>query len=161
MIYPPFYYEEVNSINGIGVDLADELFRRMNIKAVYKKYPLKRALQSLKTGSADGMMILIKTNERENNLKYTLPVYTARGVLWSSANKAPVDFKDFSDLDRYKIGITRGYSYGEKFDAYLKTADTDLANSDYQNYRKLLAGRIDIFPGNEIVAGGLQNGILN
>ena len=65
------------------------------------------------------------------------------------------EFDKLSDLGKYKIGITTGYSYGEKFDDFLKTAEKDSANSDYSNYRKLMNGRIDIFPGNEIVAKGL------
>ena len=155
--YPPFYFESENGIQGIGVDIVEELFSRMNIKPYIKNYPLKRALNSLKSGSSDGMMILIKTREREKYLHYTVPVYTARGVVWSSAGKGeePVEFRNFKDLLPYKIGITAGYSYGEAFDAFLKTADVDEATSDYNNYKKLIAGRIDIFPGNYIVAKGL------
>ena len=156
--YPPFYFEDEKGIQGIGVDIVEELFKRMNIKPVLKKYPLKRALINLKTGRSDGMMILIKTREREDYLYYTEPVYTARGVIWSSAEKSekPVEFSSFEDLRPYRIGITAGYSYGEAFDAFLKTAEVETANSDYSNYKKLLAGRIDIFPANYLVAKGLM-----
>ena len=155
--YPPFYFEEENRIQGIGVEIAEELFRRMDIRPVIKKYPLKRALSSLKNGSSDGMLFLIKTREREEYLDYSIPVYTAMGVVWSSSEngKGPVEFSSFDDLLPYKIGVTAGYSYGEAFDSFLKNADVDSANSDYYNYKKLIAGRIDIFPGNYTVAKGL------
>ena len=155
--YPPFYYGEGKDLKGIGVDIVKELFKRMDVEPVLKKYPLKRALNSLETGSSDGMMILIRTHEREKYLHFTVPVCTAKGVIWSSAEngRSPVEFKDFDDLLPYKIGITAGYSYGEAFDDFLKTADTEVANTDLNNYKKLMAGRIDIFPGNYYVAKGI------
>ena len=38
---------------------------------------------------------------------------------------------------------------------YWEELRVDRVASDFLNYKKLLAGRIDIFPGNEIVARGL------
>ena len=157
--YPPFYFDDGNGLEGIAVDIVDELCKRMKIKAVLKNYPLKRALNSLNSGSSDGMMILIRNSEREEYLHFSVPVCTARGFIWSLAeeDEKAVEFSRFEDLLPYKIGITAGYSYGEKFDEFLKKADTEVANTDYNNYKKLMAGRIDIFPGNYFVAKGIMN----
>ena len=155
--YPPFYSEENDEIYGIAVDLIHELFERMNMETELKMYPLTRALSYLKDGTTDGLMILIKTAEREGYLLYTDPVITVRGLIWSAADRkgGAVNFNRLEDLTSYKIGITRGYSYGQEFDNLLKTLHVDVVNTDYTNYKKLMAHRIDIFPGNEIVAKSL------
>jgi polar amino acid transport system substrate-binding protein len=58
------------------------------------------------------------------------------------------------DLKNYKFGATRGYTYTKEFwdAAKSKQLKVDVTDSDKQNFQKLLAGRIDIFPS------GLVNG---
>jgi len=155
--YPPFYVRMEGDTQGIAVDLAKELFGRLGIEPEMRIYPLQRALDSLKAGEADATMILIKTSDRAEYLHFTEPVMTVRGLVWSAADRegGAVNFDTLVDLREYKIGVTRGYSYGQEFDELLKTMDVDVANADYLNYLKLMSHRIDIFPGNEIVAEGL------
>lgn len=155
--YPPFYWEEAGQVQGIAVDLVHELFSRMDRRISLTLYPLKRALEYTREGRADGIMILIKTKERSVFLEYTDPVMTVRGLIWSRAGRpgGPIEFYRLEDLKAYKTGATLGYSYGQALDRLLNTMDVERVASDYLNYKKLLAGRIDIFPGNEIVARGL------
>lgn len=155
--YPPFYQEQGNAVEGIAVDMAQALFSRLDLKTEMEIYPLKRALGLLEQGRADGTMILIKTPERSEYLKFTEPTMVVRGLIWSAADRegGPVNFDSLEDLRPYRIGMTRGYSYGHEFDEFLKTMDVEVANTDYQNYLMLLARRTDIFPGNELVAEGL------
>ncbi len=156
--YVPFYAEENGSLQGIAVDVAGELFRQMNMETETAMYPLKRLLQNLERGDTDAVMILIKTPERETFLHFTVPIVTVRGLIWSAADRkgGAVEFEKLEDLKPYRTGATLGYSYGAEFDAVLKTMPyVDTASSDILNYKKLAAGRIDIFPGNEIVAKGI------
>ena len=154
--YPPFFMEENDAVHGLAVDLGDEVFRRLGVRTEVAMYPLKRGLSNLESGIYDGVMILIKTSERGRFLEYTRPVMTVRGLIWALATRGkPVTFDSLEDLQKYKIGVTKGYSYGEEFDQLLKQMNPDVAYSDYHNYRKLMEHRIDIFPGNEIVARSL------
>jgi polar amino acid transport system substrate-binding protein len=155
--YPPFYYQENGETRGIAAELVIELFSRMNMPVDIKMYPLKRALNYLEIGRKDGIMILIKTPERQEYAEYTDPVMTVRGLIWSASNRPDgrVNFERLEDLRAYRIGVTRGYSYGTEFDELLKNMNVNVANSDLSNFRMLLSHRIDVFPCNEIVAGGL------
>ncbi len=155
--YPPFYSHENGDIQGIGVELTGELFRRLNIDTELRIYPLKRALSYMKNGRTDGVMFLIKTPEREKYLHYSDPIMTIRGLIWSAADRkgGPVEFETLEDLRPYRIGVTIGYSYGKEFDKFLKTMNVYEVPMDLHNYKKLLLHRIDLFPGNEIVAKGL------
>jgi ABC-type amino acid transport substrate-binding protein len=155
--YPPFYYQGNGEVQGIAVELTRALFGRMKLEMDIEMYPLKRALESLDIGSKDGIMILIKTPERQAYIEFTDAVLTVKGLIWSAADRPGVaaGFERIEDLRAYKIGVTRGYSYGTRFDEMLKDMDVNVANSDLSNFRMLLSHRIDVFPCNEIVAGGL------
>jgi len=157
--YPPFYQVKNGTASGIAVDLAKELFSRLDRQYALSIYPLKRTLSMLENGQADCVIILIKTPQRQKFLRFTEPIVTARGLIWSSTERAkhPIHFETLQDLRRYKIGITRGYSYGQDFDNFLQSMNVETANSDYSNLLKLLEHRIDIFPGNELVVQSLIN----
>jgi polar amino acid transport system substrate-binding protein len=64
------------------------------------------------------------------------------------------DWQTLDDLKNYKFGATRGYTYTKEFWQAVesKRLKVDIADSDKQNFKKLLIGRIDIFPS------GLVNG---
>lgn len=155
--YPPFYYQENGETRGIAAELVRELFNRLNMTMDIEMLPLKRALNYLEVGRKDGIMILIKTPERQAYVEYTDPVMTVRGLIWSASNRPDgrVRFERLEDLRAYRIGVTRGYSYGTEFDELLKNMSVNVANSDLSNFRMLLSHRIDVFPCNEIVARGL------
>ena len=155
--YPPFYYYAMGDIQGVAVDMIDELFQRMDLEADIEMFPLPRALGFLEKGERDGIMILIKTPERAQYLEYTVPVMSVRGLIWSAADRhdGPVEFGRLEDLRQHRAGVTRGYSYGHEFDQILKSMKVDVSNADILNFRKLISHRVDIFPANEIVARGL------
>ncbi|MFH1914756.1 MAG: transporter substrate-binding domain-containing protein [Pseudomonadota bacterium] len=155
--YSPFYYEQDGEVQGIAVELTNALFGRMGMGVGFTMYPLKRALHNLEVGSKDGIMILIKTPERQAYIEFSDPVMQVRGLIWSSVDRldGPIVFERFTDLRAYKIGVTRGYSYGTGLDELLKEMAVNVANSDLSNFRMLVSHRIDVFPCNEVVAGGL------
>jgi len=152
--YPPFYTKKNEVACGVGVELAHELFKRMNIKPSVLIYPMSRLLYKMKSGQTDGALFLLKTSERSKYLRYSIPIMTIPGQLWSAAGRqgGAIELKD---IGKYRVGVTQGYSYGEKFDSLLKKLNTASAYSDYANYKLLLAGKIDVFPGNELVAKSL------
>lgn len=157
-LYPPFYSEDHGKVRGIAVDWGEELFRRMDMGTDTKMYPIKRTLRYMESGELDALMILIKTSERQKYMNYTDPVTRVRGLIWSSADRkgGPVNFERLEDLKKYNTGVTLGYSYGHEFDQLLKKMKKVETNqTDLINYRRLVNRKIEIFPGNEIVAKGL------
>lgn len=155
--YPPFYSEENGAAKGIGVDLSRELFKRLNIERTVSICPISRLLYNMKSGQTDAALFLLKTPERSKFLSYTKPIMTIPGQLWSLAGRdgGAIELDKLDDLKNYRVGVTQGYSYGAKLDSVLKTIKPMSAYSDYANYKLLLDGRIDAFPGNEIVAKSL------
>lgn len=155
--YPPFHWEEDNNIRGISTEIGNEIFNRLNFHTQTEMFPLKRALFYLEIGQIDAIIPLIKTEERSVYLEYTDRIMTVRGLIWTAADRVggAVEFDQLTDLLPYRIGVTIGYSYGQELDDILKVMKVDKATTDLSNYKKLLFHRIDIFPGNEIVAKAL------
>lgn len=151
--YPPFYVKETNKIQGIGVDLGNELFKRLHLETEQAMYPLKRALIYMEKGFVDGTMILVKTSEREQYILYSDPIVPANGYIWSAADRegGPIHFERLEDLRPYKIGATIGYSYGPSMDEFLKSTVTDSAPEEYYSFKKLMAHRVDIVPATAII----------
>lgn len=153
--YPPFYFVSDNKIQGIAVDLTKEIFDRMKLEVSFNMYQLRRALDQLKKGKEDGLMILIKTPERAEYLLFTESITSVRGYLWCTDDKGCDQIENFDaeTMQDYRIGVTKGYSYGVELDAIIKNMqEVEIVNTDLQNYKKLISNRIDIFPGNEIVS---------
>ena len=67
------------------------------------------------------------------------------------------DWEDVKDLESYRIGLTQDYNYGEEFEEAVAagTISADVTTSDDSNFRKLAAGRIDLFPMEPAVGMGM------
>ena len=155
-VYPPFYVEQNGQVEGMAVEIIEDLFERLHLNWNLTMYPLKRALKYMETGELDAIVILIKNPERAEYIAFTAPVITVRGLIWSAADRGAIEFAQLSDLSQYKLGVTLGYSYGAEFDQLIQSFPrVDPINSDLLNFMKLLNNRIDAFPCNEIVAKSL------
>lgn len=65
----------------------------------------------------------------------------------------PVHWENIKDLKALRIGFTHGYDYGKELMGAIEKGEIhiDEAPTDEQNFKKLLANRIDIFPNDPVV----------
>ena len=133
---------------GIAVDIISEIFRRLNIGTDMRLYPWNRCLAQMKAGRRDGLMMVIRTPEREEYMVFTEPLVRDRWLFYHLADRDPPPaWETYEDLRPYRIGITAGYGYGDEFLNAARTLSLsiDEVKSDLHNFRKLLAGRTDLF----------------
>jgi len=126
-----------------------ETFRLANIDVLYKYYPWKRALRNAEDVEVDGSLPWSKSSAREEIFHYSKePIVITRTVFFHLKS---LDFKwdTFEDLKKYRIGGNLGYRSTD----VLKTNNLklELVANEEQNYRKMLAGRIDITPSSFFV----------
>lgn len=154
--FPPYVLGNyaLEAEGGIAVETAKELFSRMDMRAEITLHPWKRVLKLAKSGLSDGILLLMKTPEREEFLVYTIPYIISREMFYFNT-EAHHDFtwNTYNDIARYTIGLVQGYTYGEEF---LKAVETYNLNVQYAdntetNIRKLAANRIDLIVEEEIV----------
>jgi polar amino acid transport system substrate-binding protein len=106
--------------------------------------PLKRCLLMLEQGSADIIIGLRETPEREAYLRFLHTPYREHGadrVFYVPAGRQTV-IRDYADLARLRIGVKLGAEYFERFDQD-KSLQKEAVKDMEANFRKLALGRID------------------
>ncbi|WCE29334.1 substrate-binding periplasmic protein [Vibrio sp. SCSIO 43137] len=134
--------------DGLAIEIIEELFSRLGMRVRYLDAPFGRAMYMIRTGQADLIPMVVKDAEREVQMLFTEPIYKDRLMfIYSTDRFDAFEWQNWQDLKPFKIGLTRGYSYGElgkRIAAY--EISTEVVATDKQNLRKLVAGRIDISP---------------
>ncbi|MBV8047123.1 MAG: transporter substrate-binding domain-containing protein [Paludibacterium sp.] len=144
--YPPYVSERLPGF-GVLSRVVTEAFKLQNVQVRYVFFPNNRTLQSARTGAVDGSLGWAKTPERQRDLLYTDPVMNLRMVFFQRKDH-PVKWQQLRDLAGYRIGATTGNTYSDEF-AQLQQAGVlkvETAPDDVANFRKLMAGHLDLFP---------------
>jgi polar amino acid transport system substrate-binding protein len=138
------------NLTGYGCDsmVVTEVFKQMDIAVVYDFFPWARAMQVAKTGEYDGTIEWDNTLEFQRDFYISSDSITEQEWVFFFQADHPLEWNSIDDLAGKKIGTTSGYLYSDAFSKQLK--DTrfvfEAASSDEANFRKLLSGRIDVFP---------------
>lgn len=125
-----------------------EAFKREGYIVKYKYYPWKRTYEQAKKGRFHATSYWYKSKEREKDFYYSDPITIEKLVFFYLKSNPMKDWNTLNDLKGYRIGATREYTYTKEFwdAAKSKRLRVDVANTDKQNFNKMLKGRIDIFP---------------
>ncbi|OUR71302.1 hypothetical protein A9Q76_05775 [Arcobacter sp. 31_11_sub10_T18] len=138
--------------------IVTQSFKLANIDVLYKYYPWKRSLRNAENVEVDGSLPWSKSSEREEVFYYSKePIIITRTVFFHLKS---LDFKwdTFEDLKKYRIGGNIGYRSTD----VLKRNDlkVELVAKEEQNFRKLLANRIDITPSSFFVGYYIINNLF-
>jgi polar amino acid transport system substrate-binding protein len=139
----PFMYSKGGKAAGIYPGLIESAFKHMNVPVSVETKPWKRAIQEIDEGQA-GVGGIYKNAEREKKYDYSDQIFLEKLVIYF--NKAhPVNFKEIGDLKGKKVGVLRGWSYGDDFDNARKANEltAEEVASDDQNFQKLDQGHLD------------------
>lgn len=142
---PPFMYTVGASEAAAGFYPAvlQAAFAQFGTPIVVKAVPWKRALLELERGVA-GVGGIYKNDERSAKFDYSDPIFVERIAVYYSTRNA-IDFRSIHDLYGKRIGIIRGWSYGDDLDLARKYDQVivEEVNGDQQNFKKLASGRLD------------------
>lgn len=143
--WPPYISRDLRH-NGLISRIVTQAFALEDIEVEYGFYPWKRAMDLAKTADWDGSSVWLWTEERSRDFLYSDPIIDSQEVFFHLRG-ANFDWEGYSDLARYEIGVTLGYSYGEEFDRQVKEGRVRVQKvaTDELNFNKLLMGRIDAF----------------
>lgn len=147
----PYTYQENGKSLGFEIEVFKEVMKQMNIEVEFVEYPWKRCLNALENGSADGLISLLKTPEREKFTYYPdTHISVSKTVFFTQKDKEIQFNGSYEGLKNYRIGVVLGFSYGEAFDKadYLQK---DNAVNVETIIKKILAGRNDLGAENQAV----------
>ena len=144
--WPP-YFSQYLPHYGIGSRIVSEAFALEGVTVEYGFFPWKRALNNAQYGQWDGVVGYESNFERERNFFASNTVWAAPWVFFHLKNQ-PLFWGKLDDLASYQMGGTLAYMYTPEFLAAEKSGKlrVERVPSDEQNFKKLVIGRIDIFP---------------
>jgi polar amino acid transport system substrate-binding protein len=150
--WPPFLGEHLPD-NGTAAVLIRELFANAGYRVEFHFLPWARAYHDTAAGRYDATAIWMFAENRLSDYLYSDAVLEEKFVLFHLKQR-PLAWKTLADLKNLQLGGGLGYSYGPAFDQALARGELTVTrvNSTEQNFRRLLAGRIDAF-GEEIQVG--------
>ncbi|MGM0564733.1 MAG: substrate-binding periplasmic protein [Pseudomonadota bacterium] len=157
--FPPFGYERNGQAQGVEVDLAREIGRRLGIDISVDIYPWPRLLKMIENGQLDCMFAAFYTDERERYMTYTrMPVHVSRLALYTRRGET-FEFDKLADLKGKRLGILRDFKTVPVLDERLNGnfAETTYGKDFGHLFDLLLAGRIDVVIVNDDVARHIIN----
>ena len=117
--WEPYHYMENNNLQGNLIQLIRKASDISGIDVEFKTISnWNRCLQMMKLGMADAFFPIFKTKEREEYM-----IFHENGILdyekdyFVTSAKMTIQYSgDLKALNDYKIGVIKGYFYGEKFE---------------------------------------------
>lgn len=148
--YPPFI--DANAADGgIVNQTVAEMAEKAGYSPSFEYMPWMRALELARAGRYHATSAWYFSEKRRKDFIHVGPVVEDRLVFFRRKSTALERWENLADLSPYKIGAVTGYTITAEFwqladDGVLSV---QLAPSDEANFRKLLAGRIDLYPVSE------------
>jgi polar amino acid transport system substrate-binding protein len=139
--------------HGVASRIVEEAFALEGVRVQWEFYPWARALRSAERGKSDGSAVWLRSPEREQSFFISDPVVESGYYLFHRRNQ-PVEWQQIADLEPLRIGGAIDYDYGQAFQQaeHDGTLQVKRLSSEEQGLRMLLAGRLDVFPMDKIVA---------
>lgn len=130
-----------------------EAFRRGGYEVKFLFWPWKRTLETARTGKVDASSFWYVSEDKVKDFIYSDPISEHKELFFYLKKNNIQDWKKLTDLSGLRIGASRSFSYTEEFWRLAKEKKIKVleANSDELNFKKLLAGRTDVFPAAEVV----------
>ncbi len=144
--WPPFMSEN-GPHHGVASHVITEAFALVGVEVKYGFFPWARSLKLAKEGKWDGSAAWWDREERYPYVFYSDPV-TPTTVVFFHLKSTKFDWSRYEDVSKLRVGGSLGYDYGKAFNEAEAAGiiHVDLAPDDETNLRKLLKGRIDVFP---------------
>jgi len=130
-------------------NVVSEAFKLEGIEVIYEYFPWKRSYALAKSGEFDGTFPWAKTEEHVEDF-YIHKIYLIKdeGVFFH-LKKVQFDWNSLEDLKKYSVGVTLGYKEESIYKE--KGIKAQAVPSEDLNFKKILAGRIDVYQTSKIV----------
>jgi len=143
------YTSESNAQGKLAEVLVTEALDTQGITVEYAYFPWKRSFEAVVAGDFDATFPWYTNEERDEQLIVSkVPLVQEQEVFFHRTD-TDFDWSSLSDLSGLRVGGTIGYSHVQQLEDAGISVNT--AASDDVNFKKLLNGRIDVFPASKIV----------
>lgn len=142
---------------GIDIDILTTALTGARVEFSIKYVPYMRLKHELESGVADVATGLLYNTNDAGQPKWNYILYDSGGAtIFYKSKDSSVEISSIEDFKGLRVGVVRGDDYGEIFakakeKGLIKIEAIDEANYDLQNFRKLMAKRVDVIAINNIV----------
>ncbi len=141
--WAPYIYQENGQPKGLHFEVANEVFKRLNIDVDWVFMPWKRCLAMIEQGQVDGILGLFKLPAREAFILYPdEPLSQVQFVLFQ-ARARPHSVNTLQDLKGLTVGTSPGYNYSSAFNT-ARYFRREPGPTHAANLGKLALGRVDL-----------------
>ncbi len=154
---PPYMYGPLKVAKGLYPIIIKAIFDKAGIETEVLGFPWKRAMMKGTKGET-AIGGIFKNDARLKIFDYTDPFFDEK--LYIYVKKGNVfNFKELADLNEKLVGVNRGWSYGEEFDALVRTGviKTQEADDSFANFKNLIRDRIDCIIVSDLSATQIIN----
>lgn len=151
--YAPWTSETLKH-GGFTNQVVREAFRLEGYDVEFAYLPWKRAYETANSGDKYQVTSYwYRSEERARDFHYSDPIQTDAVVFFHLKDNPPPEWETLADLKGVRIGATSGFTYTQEFWELAKSGQLDVqeAESEELNFKKLLKGRIDLFPSDSLV----------
>ncbi len=145
--WPPYTGKNLPHF-GCDAWVVTEAFAQEGITVTYDFFPWARALDLSRNGDWDGTMEWDNSPALRADFFVSQDFLSAQEWVFFSHVDRPFSWRTPDDLSGKVVGLTSGYTYSSVFENLRRKGNIHFeeASSDQANFRKLLMGRIDVFP---------------
>jgi polar amino acid transport system substrate-binding protein len=149
--FPPWTTENARH-GGFVNRVVAAAFARGGIKVKFTYMPWKRAEAETKLGHFDASAVWFASEASESDFILSAPISSHKEVFYHLKSKPFPNWKALSDLHGIKLGATLGYTYTGEFWALAQAGkiNVEVAVRDVLNLKKVIVGRIDAVPLDEL-----------
>lgn len=150
--WPPYMGSDLPN-NGAIAEIITEAFADIGYQVSFEFYPWARAMEQAQLGRVDGTGLWLKTNSRESEFYFSVPVLEEKHVFfYNQTNKPKLD--SFEALKSYSYVGLEDFSYGIDLDNIIRAKQINMhrVSNDEQAFGMLLKNRVSIYP-QEIAVG--------
>ena len=157
--YPPYTSARNHNAKVLEI-LVAAAFKLQSIDVEFGHYPWKRSMALAMNGDVDGTFPWLKNSDRLRDFYIgDQEIYQDQGVYWH-LRSTPFDWNTAEDLRKYKFGVTVGYTRTQDF-FNKQGIRADAEVSEELNFKKLLAGRIDVYRTSRVVGTYLVDSLFD
>ncbi len=154
--FPPFNYTNEQNIDGVSTEIIREVMDRTGLAYNLQMFPWARSYRSTLEQQNTFIYSISRLKQREGLFKWVGKIVPVGYSVFTLGSNQDIAVDSLEDMKNYRIGTT----VKDAREDYLLSKGFDIRHFDrlsgedanLKNYRKLKAGRIDLWPMPDAVA---------
>ncbi|MEY1557605.1 substrate-binding periplasmic protein [Yoonia sp. R2331] len=149
--YSPYTGEQLEN-GGFVNETVAEIAKNAGYEPDFRFMPWRRGLEAVRRGTFHASSFWYFSEERNADFIHVGPVSSERLVFFHRTDRTLPDWQDLSDLSGLRIGAVPEFTYTPELWELAEngTLTVVTAPTDEANLKKLMSGRIDLFPMSEM-----------